>query len=242
MNAKRVLVFLVLMLSIQFVKAQDSIPVNEPQPLTDTIPVRDTSKVDSLLVDSVGRVNLLKKDSLNDLAKVDSITKKKHSPRKAAIRSAIIPGWGQVYNKKIWKVPIVYAAIGIPIGTFIYNKNWYTKTRDAARMIASNDTANYKGRVDPQLWVFFSTDNAIGSLLNYRNEFRRNMDYSILITLLFWGLNVVDATVDAHLKDFDVSDDLSLRIKPALINYNTPGVSFVFTIGKHSNKTERNLY
>lgn len=240
MSAKRVLVFLVLMLSLMHLKAQDTIPARDSVPLRDTVPIRDSLKTDSLLVDSVGQVNLINRDSV--AAQVDTVTKKKHSPRKAAIRSAIIPGWGQVYNKKIWKVPIVYAAIGIPIGTFIYNKNWYTKTRDAARMIASNDTANYKGRVDPQLWVFFSTDNAIGSLLNYRNEFRRNMDYSILITLLFWGLNVVDATVDAHLKDFDVSDDLSLRIKPTLINYSTPGVSFVFTIGKHSNRTMRNLY
>lgn len=240
MSAKRVLVFLVIMLSLMYVKAQDTIPARDSVPLFDTIPVHDTLKTDSLVVDSVGHVNLINRDSV--AAQADTVTKKKHSPRKAAIRSAIIPGWGQVYNKKIWKVPIVYAAIGIPIGTFIYNKNWYTKTRDAARMIALNDTANYKGRVDPQLWVFFSTDNAIGSLLNYRNEFRRNMDYSILITLLFWGLNVVDATVDAHLKDFDVSDDLSLRIKPTLINYSTPGVSFVFTIGKHSNRTMRNLY
>jgi hypothetical protein len=78
---------------------------------------------------------------------------------------------------------------------------------------------------------------AQGSILRYRNEFRRNMDYSILITLLFWGLNVVDATVDAHLKGFNVSDDLSFRVKPALLPGNVPGVTFAFTLGKSNAKT-----
>lgn len=166
-------------------------------------------------------------------AKADTLVKQKHSPRKAAIRSAIIPGWGQVYNKKIWKVPIVYTAIGIPAYLFFDNKKWYFETRDAARMIANDDTANYKTRVDEQLHVFFTTRDALGSLINYRNEFRRNMDYSLLFVLVFWGLNIVDATVDAHLREFDISDDLSLKIKPTFLSgSSTAGVSFVFTIGK----------
>ena len=238
MNPIKLIVFLSALFSLLQVKAQD------------TIPNKDSTRYrDAVIVDTTGQVKITQQDTLvadtlsTPLISKDTSVKEKHSPRKAAIRSAIIPGWGQVYNKKYWKVPIVYAAIGIPVGTFIYNKNWYTRTRDAARMIASNDTANYKGRVDPQLWVFFSTQNALGSLLNYRNEFRRNMDYSILITLLFWGLNVVDATVDAHLRDFDVSDDLSLRVRPTLMNYSmTPGISFVFTIGKHSSSNTPPLY
>ncbi len=163
----------------------------------------------------------------------DSIRRNVHNPRKATIRSAILPGWGQVYNKKYWKVPIVYTAIGIPVGTFFYNKSWYNQTREAARMIATGDTLNFRTRVNPQLHFFFSQPNSSGRLLNYRNEFRRNMDYSILITLLMWGLNVVDATVDGHLKEFDVSDDLSMRIKPVLLPGTlTPGVSVVVRIGK----------
>jgi hypothetical protein len=78
------------------------------------------------------------------------------------------------------------------------------------------------------------------SIRNYRNEFRKNMDYSILITLLFWGLNVMDATVDAHLKDFDVSDKITLRIKPTILTgTSTAGVSFVFTIGNKPARTLR---
>lgn len=160
----------------------------------------------------------------------------RHSPRKAAIRSAIVPGWGQIYNKKYWKLPLVYTAIGIPIGTFFYNKSWYNKTREAARMLLNTppDTAGYQGRVDAQLFSYFQTGNPVSAgtrLLNLRNEFRKNMDYSILFTLLFWGVNVMDATVDAHLREFDVSDDISLRIKPVLFYpTNSLGLSLVFSV------------
>ena len=161
--------------------------------------------------------------------RTDTLQKKRHDPRKATIKSAIIPGWGQIYNGKYWKVPLVYAAIGIPAYTFFYNKKWYDRTRMAARMISGTppDTANYKSRVNEQLWVFFNRPNTLPSLLNYRNQYRKDMDYSILITLLMWGLNVVDATVDGHLKEFDIGNDLSLKIKPTLLQGPAAaGISF----------------
>lgn len=166
----------------------------------------------------------------------DSVKKPMHNPRKATIRSAIIPGWGQAYNKKYWKIPIVYAAIGIPAYTFFYNKKWYNETNNAVKMLSATpaDTANYKQRVNELLWVFFTTPNSTNSLINYRNQYRRDMDYSILITLLLWGLNVVDATVDGHLRDFDISEKLSMRIRPTLLpGTQTAGISMVFTLGKH---------
>src|SRR5688500_9504862 len=126
------------MLPVLQVKAQDSLVVR------DTIPV---DSVVTIVADTVEQVSR------------DTVPRKKHSPRTAAIRSAVLPGLGQIYNKKYWKVPIVYAAIGIPIGTFVYNKQWYDRTRRAAAMIATNDTANYQNRVDTQLHVFFSTLN-----------------------------------------------------------------------------------
>ena len=168
-------------------------------------------KTDSLIVNDSGTVVRERTTADTTIKKTDTI--RRFSPRKAAIRSAVLPGWGQVYNKKYWKVPLVYAAIGIPAYTFFYNKKWYEETRDAAKVLAG-DTTDWKNKVDPDLYIFFTTPNSLNSLLNYRNEFRKNMDYSILIFLLAWGLNVVDATVDAHLKGFDVSDDLSLKIQP----------------------------
>ena len=77
----------------------------------------------------------------------------RYSPRKALLYAAILPGLGQIYNKKYWKIPIVWTAIGIPVGTFIYNKKWYDRTREAAKMLSATppDTANYKNRVDENI-------------------------------------------------------------------------------------------
>lgn len=190
----------------------------------------DARKDSSVIVDTVGK----------EVMKIDTLARKRFIPRQATIRSAIIPGWGQVYNKKYWKLPLVYAAVGIPVYAFIYNRGWYVKTRDAAKMIATADTANWRNRVDPKLHVFFPGRDALGSLLNYRNEYRRDMDYSILFVLLAWGLNVVDATVDAHLKGFDISEDLSLKIRPTILSgTSTAGISLVLDIGKNDSYRKR---
>src|ERR1044071_10463991 len=63
------------------------------------------------------------------LAKKDSVIRHQHEPRKATLRSAIIPGWGQAYNHQYWKIPLVYGALAIPAATFIYNNKWYKKTK-----------------------------------------------------------------------------------------------------------------
>jgi len=166
--------------------------------------------------------------------------KKKHDPHKATIRSAIIPGWGQIYNKQYWKLPLVYAAIGIPAGFYVYNNTWYKRTRDAYIIVAAQDTANY-GKIYKGLIYPDGTPLDAYSLQSYRNQFRRNRDYSILYFLLAWGLNVVDATVSGHLKDFDISDDLSLHVEP---HYNptikTAGLGLVFNFknSSHRLKTE----
>jgi hypothetical protein len=75
--------------------------------------------------------------------------------------------------------------------------------------------------------------NALDNLRYYRNQYRRDIDYSVLAFLILWGLNVVDASVDAHLMSFDVSPDLSLKIKPGYSEVaNTTGLSLVLKIGK----------
>ena len=161
------------------------------------------------------------KDSLNNV----------HSPRKAAIRSALIPGWGQVYNKKYWEVPIVYGALGTTGVVFVYNLKTYKELRLAYR-------GKYNARVFKDSTDFFKMESRYipiseESLRFNRNEFRRNIDYTVLVFIALWGLNVVDATVDAHLKSFDVSPDLSLKIKPGHSELaNTSGLSLVLKIGK----------
>lgn len=155
-----------------------------------------------------------------------------HSPKKAALRSAILPGWGQIYNKKYWKLPIVYGALGTCAGVFFYNLSNYRDTRFAYR-VKYNMRVN---RTDSALFASIK-DNlkplSEESLRFYRNQFRRDIDYSALVFLLLWGLNVVDASVDAHLKGFDVGPDLSLHFKPGYSEMaRTNGLSLVLKIGK----------
>ncbi|RYZ19932.1 MAG: hypothetical protein EOO16_18460 [Chitinophagaceae bacterium] len=159
--------------------------------------------------------------------KADSV-RRLHSPRKAAIRSAILPGLGQIYNHKYWKLPLVYAAVGIPTALFIYNLTWYRRTRFAYAALVNNDSIG-KTQVHPQLQNYIAR-GAAGNLANLRNEFRRDLDYSGLFIIIMWGLQVVDASVDAHLKTFDVSPDLSLRLKGGYSEMaGTNGVSLVLS-------------
>ncbi len=149
------------------------------------------------------------------------------NPRKATIRSAIIPGWGQLYNKKYWKLPLVYGALGATAGIYFYNLKTYKILKQAYTYASDTDPSN-DVLIDPQ----FSNLSA-NAIKSYRNSFRQNIDYSVLFFLLFWGLNVVDATVDAHLKAFDVNDNLSLEFKPGYSPLaNTSGISLVLNIGK----------
>lgn len=173
----------------------------------DTLVLHGNSKIDS---------------SGKSLLSLDTVLKKKYNPKVATLRSAILAGWGQAYNKKYWKIPIIYGALGTTAGVFFYNLKTYKLLRKA--VMVRYDTSMNPNQIDPSL-VNLST----ASLVQFRNEYRQNIDYSVLFFLLFWGLNVVDATVDAHLKSFDVSPDLSMKIRAGLnSNNNGPGISFVF--------------
>jgi hypothetical protein len=190
-----------------------------------------------IIADSVGNIVIGARPDSAGIIRVDTVEQKKHSPRKAATLSAIFPGLGQIYNKKYWKLPIVYAAVGIPVALYFDNKTWYDRTRYALAVVSSaNPSPDSVNAVHAKL-RYLVDNKAENSLLGYRNEFRKNMDYSILFTLLFWGLNIVDATVDAHLKGFDVSDDLRVQIKPALLPGNVPGLTLAFNIGRNKPKT-----
>ncbi len=179
----------------------------------------------SLLSDS------LPSGSAKKMNRYDSMTLK-HNPRTAAIRSAILPGWGQIYNKKYWKLPLVYGALGTCGGIFAYNLTNYNDTRFAYRV-------KYNMRVNRTDSSLFAQINPLlkpleeESLRYYRDQFRRDIDYSVLFFLIVWGLNVVDATVDAHLKSFDVGPDLSIQVKPGRSELaRTNGISLVLKIGK----------
>jgi hypothetical protein len=176
-------------------------------------------KEDTLLLKGNARADT----SGKSLLALDTAISKKHNPKIATLRSIILPGWGQAYNRKYWKIPIVYGALGTTAGVFFYNLKTYKLLRKAVALRSDTIAAN-DNQVDPQ-FINLSTE----SIRSYRNEFRQNIDYSVLFFLIIWGLNVVDATVDAHLKAFDVSPDLSMKIRPGLNSANNgPGISLVF--------------
>src|SRR5215471_3790237 len=128
-----------------------------------------------------------KKDNATKaLAKKDSLIEKKHDPHKATIRSAIIPGWGQAYNREYWKIPIVYGALAVPASLFIYNNKWYQKTKDAYEILVNGGDTS---AIDPKLQGLSPE-----TLQYYRIDIRKNRDYSTIFFLLVWGLNIVDAT------------------------------------------------
>ena len=139
------------------------------------------------------------------------------NPRKAIIRSAIIPGWGQATNKKYWKIPIVYGALGTTGYLFFRNFGQYKDARAAYRLITDNDPGNDSQIKEP----YYSVRSQPQRILFFKNSVRQNMDYCVLFFIGIWGLNVADAAVDAHLKNFDISDDLSLHIKACLL-YTSP--------------------
>ena len=141
----------------------------------------------------------------------DTVKASKHSPTTAMLLS-IIPGGGQIYNKKYWKLPIVYGLIGTS-GYFIY--------RTANRMVLyrneyiNRHTEGNEALIRPEL-AQYSDEN----IIELKNASRRYMEISIGITAILYALNIVDAMVDAHFYDFDISDDLSLRVSPELIAPN----------------------
>ncbi len=172
-----------------------------------------------------------KKKNTNIFLKADPA--KAYNPRIATYRSAILPGWGQYTNKKYWKIPIVYAALGITGYIFFRNVKQYNEAKKSYINAIDQDTSNDYQIPEPYYTVRLQPDR----IKTFRNQVRQNVDYSVLFFIAFWGLNVVDATVDAHLKTFDVSDDLSLQIKPGYSELaNTNGISIVLHIGKTRTK------
>ena len=142
--------------------------------------------------------------------------KKPHSPTKAAIMSACLPGLGQIYNRKWWKVPIVYAGLG-GLGYMAYNNYYeYSSYRNAYKFKTSNHEEVTLSQYELELANKYSD----GQLQTYKDSYQRNFELFTIITVAWYGLNILDACVDGHLYSYDISDDLSLSIDPYLRPYD----------------------
>lgn len=140
----------------------------------------------------------------------DSTIIEKHSPHKATIYSLVLPGLGQAYNKKYWKIPIIYAGFGALAYNLSINNKEMRKFTEAYRYRLNGDTTFTNNP-----YVARYTD--VNDLLRGRDFYRRRVELTVIFSAVWYILNVVDATVDAHFFDYDVSDNISLNIQPIMI-------------------------
>jgi hypothetical protein len=136
-------------------------------------------------------------------------------PRKASMYSAVLPGLGQVYNRKYWKVPIVYGGFAALTWYTFFTHDEFVRFRTALEfMIDGNPETVHEFADDPRY-----TQDVITRIKDY---YRRQRDFSVILTTLFYALNIVDAAVDAHMFAFDVSEDLGMKIGPSFRGIDQP--------------------
>lgn len=154
------------------------------------------SPVDSLTTD------LNEKGVAIDIAQVEKKEINPLAPSKAAFYSAVLPGLGQVYNKRYWKVPLAWGAVGGCIAGYSFNNTQYNRFREAFKRRRA-------GFIDEDFSFFSDT-----ALQDAQERFQTDRDLFLLLTIVAYALNIVDANVDAHLKQYNVDEDLSLDFKP----------------------------
>lgn len=122
------------------------------------------------------------------------------APARAAFYSAVLPGLGQAYNRSYWKIPLVYAGIGTSVYFYIQNNNQFHSYRDAyKRRLAGFQDDEYQGRISDD------------GLIQAQKLFRKNKEISIFVAIGFYALNIVDANVEGHLRQFNISDNLGIQ-------------------------------
>lgn len=154
----------------------------------------ETGTTNAVIIDST----IIKSNPINPLA-----------PAKAAFYSAILPGLGQVYNKKYWKVPIVVGAIGTGVYFYTTNNKEYNRYRDAYKSRLAgykNDEFYFDANGNPLQNPRVTTE----ALERGQKFYRRNKDLSLLITVGIYALNIIDANVDAHLMQYNIDENLTL--------------------------------
>ncbi|RIV52303.1 hypothetical protein D2V93_06275 [Flagellimonas taeanensis] len=178
--------FALLFVHIGFSQEKEETGKEEPQP----------QEVDSLAQNLEGEgvtfEEVTKRESVNPLA-----------PSKAAFYSAVFPGLGQIYNKRYWKAPIVWGAIGTGIYVYSNNNTEYKRARNAfKRRLAGFTDDEFFGRISDE------------ALEGAQENTQRDRDLALVITIALYALNIIDANVDAHLKQYNVDDNLAVDFQP----------------------------
>ncbi len=148
----------------------------------------------------------------------------KHRPRTATLMSMAVPGLGQIYNKKYWKLPIIYSGLGTSVYFILWNRKNYLDYRQAYINKIDDDPST----IDTYPY------NSSTEIFEYVEYYHKFMEISYIATAGIYILNIIDANVDAHLFYFNVSDDLTLHVTPALksdVNgQNIPAISFTLKL------------
>lgn len=144
-----------------------------------------------------------------------------HPPSRAALYSALLPGLGQAYNQRYWKLPLIYGGFAA-FGYFIQSNNFRYKlylnaynVKFAVAQLKSDDPEyeEKKAALEKDLYGAFQ-NVPMDRLQYYKNSYRRDRDFFIILTVLFYGINILDASVDAHFFTYDISNNLSLKLQP----------------------------
>ena len=129
------------------------------------------------------------------------------APARAAFYSAVLPGLGQAYNKKYWKIPIIYAALGVSTYAYIYNNDNYTRARDAFKLEKAGKPHEFDGSDGG---VILSEE----TLERVQKTYKEDRDLSLLITVGIYALQIVEASVNAHLMQLNTIDDIDITFRP----------------------------
>ncbi|ASU36442.1 DUF5683 domain-containing protein [Mucilaginibacter xinganensis] len=165
-----------------------------------------------------------------------------HSPHKAVMRSLIIPGWGQVYNHKIWKVPIIYGVLGSFGAGIAFNAKYY---KEFLQLSIYRNHLVVPAPGDPyyaEYMQYKAANVQDQAIYDAKDAYRRNRDLCILGAVVFWGINAVDAYIDAKfIHSYTLDNNFSMRVTPGLINQPVtyaqtsafsyiPGIKITFTL------------
>ena len=136
-------------------------------------------------------------------------TKKENQIKKATLLSTACPGLGQYYNKKYWKIPVIYTALGTTVYYYLNNNKLYSKYKD-----------DYIAEIDDNENTINHSSYSASQLTTSQDYYRDPRDLSTLLFILMYSLNIIDACVDAHFTNYNINEDLSLYLKPTTINNN----------------------
>lgn len=176
--------------------------------LISSLPLAVHCQADSTDTEIVKDENIILLTDSSEVSVIDTIIPvRNHSPRIALISSAIVPGLGQAYNRKYWKLPIIYGA-GIGLYYYYnYNNGYYQRFNKAFKQSRSGQEVT-----DPDLQIFNQTQ-----LETRKNTSRKYRDYSMVFMGVLYLANIIDAMVDAYMYKYDVSRDLSMELTPMLV-------------------------